>query len=257
MTAPVFVVSPVELAEVVAGGHITLRGTEGKHAASVVRLTPGESAVVVDGAGRRAACTVEEVAGRDEVVFSVVSVIDEPQPEPSFTVVQALPKGERGELAVEVLTEAGVDFVVPWSAARCITQWRPDRAVKSHRKWVDASISAAKQSRRARHPEVATLASTREVVPRIESAALALVLDEKACESLGDVPVPASGEVVIVVGPEGGLTDDERAVFAAAGARAVRLGPTVLRTSTAGVVALAILLARTDRWGSQTADVEG
>ncbi len=248
MSAPVFVLEPDVLAEAQAGATVVLAGAEGRHAASVVRLAPGERAVLVDGRGRRADAIVRDTTGRDQVSFDIEAIADEPEPPQSFVVAQALPKGDRGELAVEVMTEVGVDVIIPWSASRCVSVWRGDRAEKSLRKWQDAARAAAKQSRRARHPRVEPLASTTAVVARVRQAALALVLDEEAAAPIGSVELPDAGEVLLIVGPEGGISDDERHAFAQAGARAVRLGPTVLRTSTAGVVGLTALLAGSPRW---------
>jgi 16S rRNA (uracil1498-N3)-methyltransferase len=164
------------------------------------------------------------------------------------TVVQALPKGERGELAVELMSEVGVDAIVPWAAGRCVTQWTGERGAKALRRWRSTAREAAKQSRRAWFPDVTELATTAAVAKGVEAATLALVLHEGADRGLGDLTVPLDGDVVLVVGPEGGITDDEIGVFTAAGGLAVRLGPTVLRTSTAGAVAAGILLSRTARW---------
>jgi 16S rRNA (uracil1498-N3)-methyltransferase len=166
-------------------------------------------------------------------------------------VVQAIPKGDRGELAVELLTEVGVDTVVPWTAARCVAVWRGDRAAKSLARWRSAAHEAAKQARRAWFPEVLGPATTAEVVDLLRGATLPVILHEASERPLADLPVPAEGEIVVVVGPEGGLTDEEASAFADAGAALVRLGPTVLRTSTAGVAAAAALLSRTSRWAAR------
>jgi 16S rRNA (uracil1498-N3)-methyltransferase len=161
--------------------------------------------------------------------------------------VQALPKGDRGQLAVELATELGVDRIVPWAAARCVTRWREDRVEKGLAKWRAAARAAAKQSRRPRVPEVGELMTTRQVCGELADVDLALVLHEQARRPLSGVEVPDSGTVAVVVGPEGGLTDGEVVALRAAGAQPVRLGPEVLRTSTAGAAALAALSVRT-RW---------
>lgn len=176
---------------------------------------------------------------------------DVPARTPSLTVVQALPKGERGELAVELATELGVDVVVPWDAERDITRWKADRAEKGRARWERTAREAAKQSRRAWTPVVTDLASTAEVADRLADAALALVLhsdDLTAGVPLGDVDLPDSGELVVVVGPEGGISPAEVERFTGAGAGLVRLGPEVLRTSTAGAATLAALSPRLGRW---------
>jgi 16S rRNA (uracil1498-N3)-methyltransferase len=242
-TAPVFV-APRDQIE--RGNRIVLHGPEGRHAAKVRRLAPGEALDVVDGAGLRAHCVVDTVTP-DGLVALVQSRVVEPEPEPRIVVVQALAKGDRGERAVEMLTEVGVDEVVPWSASRSVTQWRTDRGDRSLERWRSTARESAKQSRRARFPVMAALATTREVAARLGESTCALVLDENATVPLGAHPLPATGEVVLVVGPEGGLAPDEVTQFEAAGATVVALGPSVLRTSTAGVVAAAVILSRT-RW---------
>ena len=167
---------------------------------------------------------------------------------PRITVVQALPKGDRGELAVETMTETGVDAVVPWAAARCITQWKGERGAKSLAKWRATAREAGKQSRRLRFPEVADAATTKQVAALLAEADFAAVLHEEGAEPLATAELPAQGSIVLVVGPEGGVSPEELAAFAEAGAKPYRLGRSVLRTSTAGTAATALLLGRTGRW---------
>lgn len=258
MTPPVFVLPPAALEGAAPGSLVRLDGAEGRHAVSVRRLTAGENLDLVDGSGRRARATVVATPDRQTLEARVDGIDIEPPPEPRMVVVQALPKGDRGELAVELLTEVGVDVIVPWSAAHCVTQWKADRRERAHRRWSDAALAAAKQARRARFPSVAALATTGEVADLVRAAACAVVLHETAESPLAGVTVPESGDVVVVVGPEGGLSDEERAVLGAAGAHAVRLGPSVLRTSSAGMAAAAVLLASTRRWAvADGAGMEG
>jgi 16S rRNA (uracil1498-N3)-methyltransferase len=240
---PLFLVPPGGL----AGDIVTLSGPEGHHAAAVRRLRPGERADAGDGAGTIAECTVVSVT-RDSVVLSVRSVREVPAPEPRITVIQALPKGDRGELAVELMTEAGVDAVVPWAAQRSVVRWQGDRGERSLAKWRATAREASKQSRRAWLPEVPTLAMPAAIAKRVSAAACAVVLEADAESPLSRLPLPERGEIVLVVGPEGGITPAERAALREAGAVETRLGPTVLRTSTAGAAAAAVLLARTARW---------
>ncbi|MFF4266022.1 16S rRNA (uracil(1498)-N(3))-methyltransferase [Streptomyces virginiae] len=247
MTAPVFVVE-----EVPAGPEFVLDGPEGRHAVSVKRLNPGEDVVLTDGRGHWTEGVVKAAEGKDRlVVVDLNSIAEEPQPEVRITVVQALPKGDRGELAVETMTETGVDAIVPWQASRCITQWRGDRGAKSLAKWRATAREAGKQSRRVRFPEVAEALSTKQVAALLAGADLAMVLHEDRdtpAEALATAELPTAGSVVLVVGPEGGVSPEELAVFAEAGARPYHLGRSVLRTSTAGTAAVAVLLARTGRW---------
>ena len=229
------------------GETVRLDGDEGHHAAVVRRVATGEQVTLTDGEGHVARCRVAE-SGKGWLDLSVLEVSTHPEERPRLIVVQALPKGERGELAVEMLTEVGVDVIVPWSASRSIARWKGDRVEKSLAKWRSAAREAAKQSRRSWFPTVADLATTEDVVALLAKASVRVVLHEAASGPLADVPVPGRGEIVIVVGPEGGITDDELEAFSAVGAEPLRMGSSVLRSSTAGVAAAAALLARTPRW---------
>jgi 16S rRNA (uracil1498-N3)-methyltransferase len=243
VTPPLFLVPDLG-----TGDTILVTGPEAHHAATVKRLAVGEQALLADGNGGLAEVRASAVSP-DRIVFEVLARRVLERPEPRLVVVQALPKGERAELAVELLTELGADEIVPWSAERAISQWRGDRAAKGVAKWQRAAQAAAKQSRRARIPAVSELAGSAEVAARIAGARLALLLQEDADEPLSRVAVPAEGEVLLVVGPEGGLSPAELALFAEQGGRPVRLGAEVLRTSTAGAAALAVLSVALGRWG--------
>lgn len=245
MSLPVHLVPSVAQASV--GSVVEVTGDEAHHAVAVRRLREGEEVVLTDGAGTSAIGAVT-TTGKRIFTVTVSSMTREERPAPAFTVVQALPKGDRGELAVEVLTEVGVDRVVPWAAARSVAVWKGERAAKSLAKWQSTAREAAKQSRRSWLPTVSPLASTADLASLVADAELAVVLHEDATVPLSSLDVPASGRIVVVVGPEGGIAPDELAALTAAGAQPVRLGAEVLRTSTAGVVAVAALLARTPRW---------
>ncbi|MFW6775476.1 16S rRNA (uracil(1498)-N(3))-methyltransferase [Nocardioides sp. CPCC 205120] len=237
-----------DLAGARPGSVVRVEGDEAHHAVAVRRLAVGEQVRLVDGAGRAVTGAVTATAKR-ALEVEVADVVDVPAPVPAVTVVQALPKGDRGELAVEVLTEVGVERVVPWAAARSVAVWRGERATKAHARWSATAREAAKQARRAWFPTVAPLASTADAAALLAPLDVVLVLHEAATAPLASVALPADlRSVGVVVGPEGGLTDEELAAFEAAGATTVRLGDEVLRTSTAGVVAVAALLARTSRW---------
>lgn len=247
MTLPVFVVP--DLAAVRVGADLDVEGEEARHAVVVRRTVPGERVVLTDGRGTAATCEVTGT-GKNRLSLRVEDVVAEPEPLPRVTVVQAIPKGDRGELAVAVLTEVGAARVVPWAAERCVAVWRGERAEKSRGKWAATARESAKQARRAWFPDIGAQHSTGEVVELVAAADLAVVLHE------ADGGVPLAGlaldgvrDLVVVVGPEGGLTDAEVAALDAAGATTVRLGVEVLRTSTAGVAAVAALLSRTPRWG--------
>jgi 16S rRNA (uracil1498-N3)-methyltransferase len=313
-----------------AGGRVRLEGVEGRHAARVRRIGVGEAVLVADGLGAIADCVVVDLLA-DGLVLDVLDWRHVAAPDPYLVVVQALPKGDRAELAVELMTELGVDEIVPWTASRSVVQWREGRAEKALERWRRTAREAAKQSRRPRPPTITDPASTADVSQRIRSGAAfashesssestahrehrgtaafepsesvsdspadpehrgtaafepresssdspadlehrgtaafepsqsssdsradleprghaAFVLHESASTPLADAPLPASGEVVVVVGPEGGVTDEELAELGEAGATAVRLGEPVLRTSTAGAAALAAISVRIGRW---------
>jgi 16S rRNA (uracil1498-N3)-methyltransferase len=242
MTPPLFVVEALP-----RGTEAVLAGAEGRHAARVRRLGVGERLNLGDGMGGLARCVVAAV-GADELILTVVDRRAVPAPDPALIVVQALAKGDRGELAVELLTEAGVDEIVPWAAGRSVTRWSGARGEKSLQRWRSTAREAAKQARRVWVPKVADLHDTAAVAAMLATADSAVVLHESADIGLPALNLPGAGRIVLVVGPEGGVADEELAAFTATGAVAVRLGPHVLRTSTAGVVAVAALSARLGRW---------
>ncbi|MGO4362106.1 16S rRNA (uracil(1498)-N(3))-methyltransferase [Terrabacter sp. 2TAF16] len=246
MTHQLFLGEPSAVAGAVVGASLLLDGDEGRHAATVVRIRPGERYFVADGAGRRALLEATDV-DRAWVRGRVIEVSDEAEPAPRLVLVQALAKGDRDEQAVEAATELGVDEVVPWQAERSVVVWRGDRAAKSLAKWAAVVARATKQSRRSRVPVTSPAVGLAPLVARVGEASLTLVLHEDATEPLASVELPASGDVLVVVGPEGGITDREIDALSAAGARPVRLGSTILRASSAGPAALAVLSART-RW---------
>jgi 16S rRNA (uracil1498-N3)-methyltransferase len=232
---------------IMAADRFTLTGAEGRHATTVRRLAPGELVDITDGAGHVAHC-VTIAARPGELDLEVRSRTAEPPPACRVTVVQAIIKGDRGELAVELMTEVGVDVIVPWAAERSIAVWRPDREDKALSRWRSTAREAAKQSRRSWFPEVTGQVSTAGLIALLKGSSLGLLLDPGAGESLTDVVLPPAGDVVLIVGPEGGVSPAEAEALAAAGATPARLGPTVLRGSTAGAVAGALVLSRRGRW---------
>lgn len=238
---------PLFLVDALPDDELHIHGDEGRHAARVRRLRAGEAVQVSDGAGTLADCTVRSIDA-DGLTVQVRGRRRVPAPQPRLVVVQALAKGDRAELAVELMTELGVDEIVPWPAARSVAQWRGPRADKALARWRRTAREATKQSRRAWVPEVTAPASTADVAARLSRAA-ALVLHEDAADPLVTAALPADGDFIVIVGPEGGIAPEELAAFAAAGARPVRLGEPVLRTSTAGAATLAVLCARLGRWG--------
>ncbi|MFD4249359.1 MULTISPECIES: 16S rRNA (uracil(1498)-N(3))-methyltransferase [Amycolatopsis] len=245
-TPPVFLVE-----ELPAGPRFVLSGEEARHAATVRRMRAGERLVASDGRGSAAECVIVEVRpGREPVLDLEVSRRwTEAAPALRVVVAQALAKGDRGELAVELATEAGADEILPWRAERSVVRWEEGpRGAKALARWQNTARAAAKQARRAWVPPVREPVSTAELAAVAATAACAVVLEGSASRRLTELSLPAAGDLLLVVGPEGGITDGEVDALTSAGAVGVRLGPTVLRTSTAAAVALGALGAMTSRW---------
>ena len=226
-------------------------GDEGFHAANVRRIRSGEELDLGDGAGAMAHCVIEDV-GKARLTARVLKRWTVEPATPTVTVVQALPKSDRSELAIELATEAGADAFVAWQAARCVARWDGGRADKGLRRWRAVARAAARQSRRPHIPSVTGVATTDALLANVREAvslgATVVALHESATEPLTKLSLAQTDSMMLVVGPEGGITDDEIAALSAAGAKAVRLGPTVLRTSTAAAVALGAVGALTTRW---------
>lgn len=226
------------------GDVVTLSGAEAHHAAVVRRVRVGESVTVGDGRGAWLEGAVE-AASPKQVTVRIVTRRDRECPARRVVLVQALAKGDRDELAVQAATELGVDEIVPWQAARSVSRWDAAKAAKGVARWASIVREASKQAHRAWVPEVTAPVTTAQLAARAGSL---LVLDPTAETPLSQVTLDTASDVVLVVGPEGGITPEELAAFAAAGATAVRLGDTVLRTSTAGPAALSVVSARLGRW---------
>jgi 16S rRNA (uracil1498-N3)-methyltransferase len=241
MTAALFLVPAMP-----DGDAYTLDGPEGHHAATVARLRVGAALLLGDGRGGMASALVSAV-GRGDVAVTIEKRWYVEPPSPRLVVAQGIPKGDRAELAVAAMTEVGVDEIVPWAAARCVAIWRGDRAARARDKWAATAREATKQARRPWVPAIApSSVSTAALAAR--PAAAVLVLDEEATTPLATLDLPPTGDIVLVVGPEGGITPDEVETLVDAGATPVLIGPNVLRTSTAGVAALSVLSARLGRW---------
>ncbi|MBK9695848.1 MAG: 16S rRNA (uracil(1498)-N(3))-methyltransferase [Propionibacteriaceae bacterium] len=239
MTEPLFL-GDLDAPQV--GQRVALGGDEGRHAAAVRRIRVGEIVRIGDGAGTAVRGPVVESA-RGVLVIEVAEVLREQLSPVRYVAVQALPKGDRAEAAVEMLTELGIDEIVPWQAERSVVKWAPERVERGLSRWRITAREAAKQCRRLRVPTIAAPMTTAELALRIEQTALTAVLHETATLPLAGLSIPSQGEIMFIVGPEGGLSEDEVAAFAAAGGHVVLIAESVLRTSTAGVVALAQLQA--------------
>jgi 16S rRNA (uracil1498-N3)-methyltransferase len=258
VTRPVFYALPAALSKVGTSQTFVLTGPEARHAVSAMRIAVGETIDIADGGGRRISGTVCAAPDRGpdpRLEIAVESVTDEAPPRTRITLVQALAKSDRSELAVETATELGVDAVVPWQSERSIVRWRGDKAARGRQKWESAVRSAAKQSRRAWIPDVDSVCDTAGLVEALAVAGRTYVLHEEASFSLAELvvrdasqPQGAPAAITLVVGPEGGISDAEVLQLQAAGAQLACLGPYVLRSSTAGPAALVLLNHLLGRW---------
>ncbi|MCS4490578.1 16S rRNA (uracil(1498)-N(3))-methyltransferase [Corynebacterium sp. ES2775-CONJ] len=246
MSLPVFLHS----APLPQTGAVELTGSEGRHAVSAKRIGIGEHIELVDGHGSRALIEVQEISGKDTLRGMILQCDKEIPQCPHITVIQALPKSERSELTVDLLTQAGADAIVPWQASRCIAQWSGPKADKGIKKWQSAVLAAAKQSRRSYLPEIYPLSSTPQLREICTEMDLVLVLAEDSAQPIAQAlrDYPHVQRLALIVGPEGGISPEEYQVFIDLGAHLVKLGPEVLRTAAAGMAALAALGVLTPRW---------
>ncbi|MGJ9425216.1 16S rRNA (uracil(1498)-N(3))-methyltransferase [Nesterenkonia halotolerans] len=256
MTAPLFHLSPGALDDAGPGASIVLSGAEGHHAATVMRLKPGEQVILSDTVGSRAEGIVR-TAGAGELSVEIMQLTREPVLEPRLVLVQALAKDRRDLQGVESATELGVDAIIPWQAERSVARWKAGREAKKHAEWVATVTSAAKQTRRTSIPTVRALHTTAQYLETLSSTGpriATIVLHETDETSLAQAisehcaNEPGPEELHLVIGPEGGISEREIELLTAAGARIARLGPTVLRSSTAGPAALAATQLLLGRW---------
>ncbi len=229
----------------VVGQRVSLLGAEARHAVTVSRLAVGETVAIGNGAGLVVSGPIV-TAEHTELAIEVAEVLESPRRSPAVFLAQALAKGDRDELAVQVATELGVDGVIPWLAARSISRWEGAKVAKGRDRWGAVVREASKQSLRAWIPDVLDLVTTKQLV-RLADGARMIVLEPTAASSLTALELD-DRDLILVVGPEGGIAPQELEALAAAGASLVRLGDEVLRTSTAGPAALAVLNGKLARW---------
>ncbi|HEU5222991.1 MAG TPA: 16S rRNA (uracil(1498)-N(3))-methyltransferase [Candidatus Lumbricidophila sp.] len=240
-----YLVAAGSLADAAVGDRVHLDGDEARHAVTVARVRVGERLAFSDGAGAVVHGVVAETGPRS-VALTVDEHTFEPEPSVRLTLVQALAKGDRDELAVQAATELGVDAIVPWAAARSVSRWEGAKLERGRERWATIVREGVKQSLRAWVPAVQPLATTAQLVERLAGQRI-LVLEPSASSRLAEL-VPDGRDIALVVGPEGGIAADELTRLATAGAELVRLGTSVLRTSTAGPAAIAALSTALQRW---------
>jgi 16S rRNA (uracil1498-N3)-methyltransferase len=232
-----------------AGLAVTLGGSEGKHAVNVRRMRVGEGIQLSDGKGLRVRGTVSAL-GNNSLTVAIDTVAQETAPTVGLTIVQALAKGDRDELSIQAATELGCWGVVPWQADRSISKWEGAKVAKSVDRWQTIVAEAAKQSLRVFEPIVAQPINSKQLASAVGDFDLVLVLDPTAEVGLGGFDITgAHKSVAIVVGPEGGISDSELLALEQVGAKRVHLGEPILRTSTAGVAAIAVIQAKLGLWG--------
>ena len=229
------------------GSVFVLAGPEAKHAVSVRRMTVGEAIAVSDGAGLKLRGTVTKVL-KDQLEVAVVSVDEISRPAVKLVLVQALAKGDRDELAIQACTELGVSEVIPWQAERSISIWKAEKKQKGQTRWQSIVTEAAKQSLRSYVPKVSEVLDSTELIQILQGFDQVLILDPEAGTSITEQNPPKAGAVAIVVGPEGGISEQELTAFSKAGFTGVHLGAGVLRTSTAGIAAFSYLQAKLGDW---------
>jgi 16S rRNA (uracil1498-N3)-methyltransferase len=225
---------------------LTLTGNAGKHAASSLRLRVGEQVTFTDGVGNSAIGTVAELISKTEVSFKLSEYKSTPQPIPKISVLQALPKGDGALAAVELMVEVGVDEIYPWQASRSVVQWDAEKQISGVKKWQVTADAAAAQARRVWFPTVKPV-----VTNLIQLAAKfdqIIVMHESAVKP---IPKSISNNVLIVIGPEGSITDAERAQLQEIGGIEARMGESILRSRHAGIAAAAAVLAQSTRWGNE------
>lgn len=241
-----FVDESLDPGECTPGSTVVIGGSEARHAVTVSRVREGERLLIGNGSGLIVSGTVA-TASAAELRLEVSETNTTPAPTPRITLVQALAKGDRDELAIQAATELGIDEVVPWSASRSVSRWEGAKLVKGRDRWSSIVREAAKQSIRAWLPSVATLATTKDLARRAAGTRM-LLLEPTASVRLTALEIDPLADICLVVGPEGGITPAELETLTEAGALAVRLGDTILRTSTAGPAALAVLNQSLGRW---------
>jgi 16S rRNA (uracil1498-N3)-methyltransferase len=244
--APFFFAEPDDL----ESDRLTIEGEDARHLAVVRRACPGDLVRISDGRGTIVEARLTSVAP-GAVGAEVLARTLTPAPRPSVVVHQGLAKGDKVDGVIRHLVEMGVDGIVVFEAGRSVARWDPARQAAAARRWATIAREAAKQSHRAWLPALSGPLAVGGAAA--EGRGLGLVAHPAARSRLRDVLAeqgPAVPESVwVVVGPEGGLSGEEVAAFAAAGAVPVSLGPQILRTETASVVAAALVLEHFARLG--------
>ena len=225
---------------------IEVSGDEAHHAIKVLRINIGEEILISDGAGNWVRASVENIE-KKTFAAKVLERGFQQEKSPRLIVVQGLPKSDRVKDAIEILVESGVDLIIPWQADRSISKWQKD----SLDKWKNAAVAATKQSRRFRKPEIIDGLSLSQLLEIESENSAILVMHESAETKLSQVVTSKfadMSEIIIVIGPEGGISESELELLQSVGAHIVGLGPEVFRSAHAGGAALSAVSALIGRW---------
>jgi len=229
------------------GDIVTINGAEAHHAIKVRRVKIGEQLNLTNGVTH--SFTGEVVEAADYLSVRILTRVQIVAHKLSFVLVQALAKGDRDELAIQAASEIGVSRVMPWQANRSVSRWEGSKVEKQVTRWQAICDEACKQSLQPLFTSVEQPVTSRQISEQIkQSSGLWLILDPTASASIVDLVLPEEGEIFLLVGPEGGISHEEIESFEQNGAKGVRLGASVLRTSTGGVAALSVLSARAGLW---------
>lgn len=227
-----------------AGTTQELGGDEGHHAVAVMRLGIGEQIKIADGAGNWVSGTITEV-NKKSLKIDVAQRGSAQAGKPELIVVQAVTKSDRTKEMLELLTVGGADQIIPWQAERCISKWKSDSA----QKWQSAIKDAAKQSRRVKLPVLGDEVTTNQLIKLFQPADKVVILHESADTGISQLNLSNEfARVILIIGPEGGVSDNEISQLESAGAVTARMGELVLRSAHAGFAALSAVQSSIGRW---------
>ena len=230
--------------QISTGQRQVLENEEAHHAIKVLRLNTGEVIKISDGVGNWVSGPIVEIA-KKELYVSITERGEIQAAKPELVLVQAITKSDRNKEMLELAVEAGVDRIIPWQSERSISKWQSD----SEQKWQVGIKQSCKQARQVKLPQLMQVMSTSEVIKSIGEGGFGIVFHEEASTKFSDLTIPNSqSSVYLVIGPEGGISEQELLSFQNNGSKVVRLGDTVLRSAHAGFAALSAVQTKLGRW---------
>lgn len=223
-----------------------LSGSEAHHAIKVRRVTEGEIVFITNGEGLVVEAIVLKIESGKSLLLESKQTQQQNQKKPIIAVAQALAKGDRSDLSVELLTEVGVDEIIPWQANRSVSKW-DEKEDKALEKWIQISRESSKQSRRGIFPKITNVLKSPNLVNIFNKFSKVIVLDPDSPKKIIDQIENNLESYLLVIGPEGGIEKEELDLFKKHHAVDARLGDSILRTSSAGAIGASILMSST-RW---------